>query len=235
MPTREYLLQNHKFFSLNLDLMLAAVANTQLPLVYRSHMLNLLSLLFLDCKPNTEVRFLNPILLSKNKFRRTSSFEDPMCQGYFLFAKFPELAPDLKYPELKRVVMKVCQDEAKFSDHSDLNVFSCSLLLVLGQLLRFGKFGMNEITTPVATSPLISERNELHNDAAIETMQGKKDLNELDQLIPILVKMLETPGNCRQLTRADCCLSGNTAQAANAKSAIEAKLWVLETISCLFN
>ena len=183
--------------------MLAAVANTQLPLVYRSHILNLLSLLFLDCEPNTDIRFLNPILLSKKKFQRTSSFEAPNNGGYFLFAKFPELAPDLNYPELKSVVMRVCQDEAKFSDHSDLNVFSCSLLLVLGQLLRFGKFGMNEVTTPVAPSPLINEGNELYNDVAIETMQGKKNLNELDQLIPILVKMLETPGDCRQLNTAD--------------------------------
>ena len=177
--------------------MIATVANKELPLLYRSHMLNLLSLMFLECEPNADVRFLNPLLLSKNKaggdFRRPSICTQTTA-GYFIFAKFPDLAPDLKYPELKRVVMQLCYDEARFSDDDpDLTTFSCSLLHVVGTLLRYGKFGKEEVTTPVVATPMPVESNELHMTVKKEGM--KDDSNELDQLIPLLVKMLETDGN----------------------------------------
>ena len=173
--TIEYLFGNREFFGLDFDLLLKASTNRQLPKLYRSYLLTLLTQLFVECEPNTEVRFLNPILLSKSSDacgHPQPNNRQPVVMKS-AFTNFPQLRPDMKYTELKSVCLAMCSDEGRFDSNSgDCNALINSLLFVLGKLLKYGKFTQTGDQTSQETNP------------------------ELLRLIQMLVKLLSVSGNC---------------------------------------
>ena len=105
--------------------------------------------------------------------------------------------------------MRLCRDEGTLDGDFETNMFTKRLLLVLGLLVRYGKFTKQ-------------------HDGGFTTY-GTKELNinkadsKVMELIPILMTMLETG--------VDTCTSKTSLTAP----AIEAKAWILDTLWCILD